>query len=301
MCYVGQDEIYQKGSESIEKFLRISMNKKQVERVSKYYGAAIGEISLAEQKVALPQVEKVEETVYCMLDGSMIYTRVADWKEVKLGRIFKSKALYSLSPSRNWIKDSIYVGHVGKHDEFLEKLSYYTDQYDKRLVFVCDGATWIWNWVVANYPKAVQILDYYHAIQHLSQFAVLFFKKEQTKSDWIEKQKKLLWESKVEQVIENIEKLSTHSQKTKEEQRKLINYYTKNSERMRYGEFKKKGYLIGSGPIESAHRTVIQKRMKLSGQRWTIQGAQNILDLRTANLNDNWGQVIDLIDGKIAA
>ena len=133
------------------------MNKKQVERVSKYYGAAIGAVSLAEQKVALPQIEKQGEIVYCMLDGSMIYTRIEDWKEVKLGRLFKSKALYSLSQSRNWIKDSIYVGHLGKHDEFIEKLSYYTDQYDKHLVFVCDGATWIWNWIVANYPKAIQI------------------------------------------------------------------------------------------------------------------------------------------------
>lgn len=301
MCYVGQADIYEKGSEDIEKFLRISMNKKQVERVSKYYGLEIGKLNIKDQETDLPIVEEKGETVYAMMDGSMIFTRKEEWKETKLGRLFKSKSLYSLSENRNWIKDSIYVGHIGKHDKFLEKLQFYTDQYDNDLVFVCDGATWIWNWIMANYPKAIQILDYYHAVQHLLVFANSYFKEKQKKEEWVEKQKDLLWEDKVEQIIKQIEELKPSSKKSKEEQRKLINYYTKNKERMQYGSFRKKGLLVGSGPIESANRTVIQKRMKLSGQRWTIEGGQNILDLRIAHLNGNWNKIIQLIDGKLAA
>ena len=70
---------------------------------------------------------------------------------------------------------------------------------------------------------------------------------------------------------------------------------------MGYSSFRKKGLLVGSGPVESANRTVIQKRMKLSGQRWTIDGVQNILDLRIAHLNGIWDKIIQLIDGKLVA
>jgi len=301
LCYVGQADVFEQGSKEIEKFLRVPMNKKQVERVSKHYGAALEFLCIKEQEQRLPEVEEKGEVVYAMIDGSMIFTRTDEWKEVKLGRIFKSKALYLLSNKRNWIKDSLYVGHVGKHDEFLKKLEPYTDSFDEDLVFVCDGAPWIWNWIVANYPKASQILDYYHALQHLLAFALIFFKSREAKEDWIEQQETLLWEDKVEQVINNIEILEVKSSKAIKSKNKLINYFNNNKERMRYGSFKQKGLLVGSGPIESAHKTVIQKRLKLSGQRWTMQGAQNILDLRTTNLSDNWHKVVKLVDGKKAA
>lgn len=277
------------------------MNKKQLERVSKHYGSEIVKVDNVAKQTHLPKVEEKGETVYAMMDGSMLLTRKEAWKEVKLGRIFKSKSLYSLGNNRNWIRDSIYVGHIGKHDEFLDKFQFYTDQYDDDLVFVCDGATWIWNWIMSNYPKAIQILDYYHAVEHLLLFAKLVFKEKQKKEEWVERQKNLLWKDGVEQIIEQVEGLKPRNKKAREEQRKLINYYTKNKERMRYGSFRKKGLLVGSGPIESANRTVIQKRMKLSGQRWTIEGAQDILDLRITYLNGNWDKVIQLIDGKLAA
>jgi hypothetical protein len=62
----------------------------------------------------------------------------------------------------------------------------------------------------------------------------------------------------------------------------LLTYYQNNQHRMKYGTFKEKGYLIGSSPIEAAHRNVIQQRLKLSGQRWTIQGAQQVANLRVS-------------------
>ncbi|MEM6964434.1 MAG: hypothetical protein AAF573_06690 [Bacteroidota bacterium] len=269
LCYVGQSDVFEQGSKDLEKLLRIPMNKKQVERVSKHYGGVLEKLTIKEEEQKLPKVEEQGEIVYAMIDGSMIFTRIEEWKEAKLGRLFKSKALHILSNTRNWIKDSVYIGHVGKHVDFLKKFELYTDQYDEDLVFVCDGAPWIWNWIVANYPKAIQILDYYHALQHLLAFALIFFKSAMAKDKWVEQQKALLWADKVEQVIENVEVLQVKSTKAKESKRKLVNYFNNNKERMRYGTFKSKGLLVGSGPIEAAHRTVIQKRLKLSGQRWT--------------------------------
>ena len=76
----------------------------------------------------------------------------------------------------------------------------------------------------------------------------------------------------------------------------LINYYTNNAYRMNYKWYKNVGAdLIGSGAIESAHRTIIQKRMKQSGQRWSNKGAQNMLNLKVLSMNKQWDKVMALI------
>jgi hypothetical protein len=82
--------------------------------------------------------------------------------------------------------------------------------------------------------------------------------------------------------------------KTELQKNKLINYYVKNKKRMSYGIFLKRGFLISSGAIESAHRIVLQQRMKLSGQRWTKKGFQQIANIRAIKKSDDWDRVIDL-------
>lgn len=121
-------------------------------------------------------------------------------------------------------------------------------------------------------PKAVSILDYYQASEHLHKFASNYFKNDKEAGDiWVASQEALLKESRVEEVIKNIEALPNHKRK---EGKILIEYYTKNKKRMDYKYYKTIGVgIYGSGAIESAHRTVIQKRMKQSGQRWTMEGA----------------------------
>jgi len=305
---MGQSEIYEQASEKLEKLLRIEMNKKQVERVSKYHGDQISSYIQQESKNKLPQCTQEGEQVYAMMDGSMILTRKAEeseetagWKEVKLARLFSSKSMYNVNKNRNWIKDSFYVSHLGKHSDFLDKLSPYTDSYDNDLIFINDGATWIWNWIESNYPSAVHILDYYHAVEHLSKFVNSYFRGTDKKNAWKDQQIDLLWEDRIQEVINNIASLKCCSKSQKTAQQKLLTYYQNNQGRMLYGSYRKKGYLVGSAPIEAAHRTVIQKRMKLSGQRWTKEGAQNILDLRTTFLNGQWDIVIQSVKGKLAA
>lgn len=105
-------------------------------------------------------------------------------------------------------------------------------------------------------------------------------------------QKELLLKSQVLEVIKNIKVLAKGNN---EEAEKLIAYYQANADRMDYQQYKQMGCgIIGSGAIESAHRTVIQKRMKLSGQRWSKQGAQNMLNLRVMNKNQQWSKIIEM-------
>ncbi|MDR1896312.1 MAG: hypothetical protein LBR10_05935, partial [Prevotellaceae bacterium] len=110
--------------------------------------------------------------------------------------------------------------------------------------------------------------------------------------EWFKRQKVLLYESEVEQVIENI-RASTANERDKDT---LINYYQNNIDRMDYKKYRSIGCgIIGSGSIESDLRTVIQKRMKLSGQHWSKTGAQNMLRLRVIAMNRQWHKVIEIL------
>ena len=98
-------------------------------------------------------------------------------------------------------------------------------------------------------------------------------------------------EGKTETVIRNIKRIGKGSEKASQ----LINYYRTNKTRMSYQNYRKMGCgIIGSGAIESAHRTVVQKRMKQSGQRWTRRGAQNMLNLRVVRKNNDWNKIVKL-------
>ena len=83
---------------------------------------------------------------------------------------------------------------------------------------------------------------------------------------------------------------------------KILSYYRNNQGRMLYGSYRRRGLLIGSGPIEAAHRNVIQHRLKRAGQRWTEQGVQRLANLRVLRKSDRWDNVVELAKArKLAA
>jgi hypothetical protein len=107
-----------------------------------------------------------------------------------------------------------------------------------------------------------------------------------------------LLKGEVKTVISNIKRIGSNSEKAAQ----LINYYHTNENRMNYQDYVKIGCgIIGSGAIESAHRTLVQKRMKQSGQRWSWKGAQNMLNLRVVRKNNDWNKVIELTKARLNA
>jgi hypothetical protein len=233
--------------------------------------------------------------VYSMVDGSMIFTREGGWKEVKLGRVFEQRDHLAIdSKGRNWIKNSQYVAHLGDLRGFLDKMETVIPTQSE-LVFIADGAKWIWNWIESIYPEAVQILDFYHAKEHACEFAALQFKEEQARNQWIDQAQDWLMDDQLDLLIEEINQLKPINQLAAKAREKLLGYYWNHYHRMQYQSFQEKGLLIGSGPIESAHRTVIQKRLKRSGQRWIRANAQKVCNLRVANLSNKWKLMIDLV------
>jgi hypothetical protein len=274
MVYAGVSDVYGESEAFFETLLRVSVSTSQVYRVTVDAGEALCEEALYEGK----KYKYASEKVYGMVDGSMIFTDIG-WKEVKVGRVFSSQALIRQGSEatipRFEVQQSDYCACQDTNEVFKPKFESLLAQVSaEQLVLINDGCTWIGQWLQNKYPKATHILDYYHAVEHLAQATQNVLKP----SDWLEKQKDLLKESRLDDVIDNILKMKQLDKNVKD---KLIQYYENNRYRMDYATYLAKGLCIGSGAIEAAHRTLIQKRMKLSGQRWGT-GTDAMIKLRVA-------------------
>lgn len=198
----------------------------------------------------------------------MMLTREEGWKEVKLGRIFKSDMISDNRSEGQKIKESTYVCQLGRLDDFIPLMEVELKKYmglDSRLVFVTDGAPWIRNWINATYPRATQILDFYHAVEHLGKLGD-HIKSERPK-DWVKRYADQLLKEGGNSVIRSLRKMPMKDSEAVQRKEQVIKYFELSAYRMNYPKYDKQGNSIGSGAIESAHRTVIQKRLKLAGQR----------------------------------
>jgi hypothetical protein len=293
MTYAGHLDSYEKSNEVLSRFLSVNVSSTQVYRVSNWVSDGLQEVEETATRI-LPPVSE-EEVLYVGVDGSMVSTREEGWKEVKLARLFKSSDCLNPNTESAFLTQSQYAACLGSSKEFCRKVEDVLDAYGslkKRPVFLTDGATWIKNRIEDSYSDSTAILDCYHACEHLHAFAEICFKDLKFREKWFKEQKNLLYESGVERVIENI--MDTDA--SIREKEKLTNYYQSNISRMDYRKYRTIGCgIIGSGSIESAHRTVIQKRMKLSGQHWSMTGSKNMLRLRVISMNKQWHKVIDMI------
>jgi hypothetical protein len=296
MVYAGHLDCYAKCEDILEKYTFVKVNPAQIYRVTDHVSDSLKAEDVRVERTLQPLSE--EDVLYVEIDGSMIHTRKNDepWKEVKLGRLFRDVDCLNPNSNSSCLSDSQYVGHFGSSKDFCKKIGGIIDSYGDlkdRLVFINDGASWIREWITDNYPLAVSILDYYHATEYLYEFAEKAFPDAPLeKEKWCEEQKTLLLDSNVEEVLDNISRAKVNEK----DKKRITTYYQNNKERMRYKRYRKIGCgIIGSGAIESAHKTVIQKRMKQSGQRWSINGARNMLRLRVISMNKQWAKVIDIL------
>ena len=145
------------------------------------------------------------------------------------------------------------------------------------------------------FPKSIHILDWYHACEHLHDCAKEVFGETNQRriQAWVLPLKKLLYEGCIEELCD---RLLFEAQKYNKRQtpiRKLYNYYHSRKEKMRYEKFRRKGYCIGSGAVESANKYLVQARLKQAGMKWTQRGAQAILMLRQKVYEKKWSNVWD--------
>ena len=152
------------------------------------------------------------------------------------------------------------------------------------LVFLGDGAPWIWNLVSYYYPHATQIVDWYHAEEHLEKVASAAFADHARRTLWLEEVPQALWEGNVEAVLSACQTLAP----TCVQAAQAVTYFTNNQERMRYADFRAAGYMIGSGTIESGCKQIVTQRLKLPGAQWEVAGAVHTAKARAAWLSGHW-------------
>jgi len=157
----------------------------------------------------------------------------------------------------------------------------------RELVFVCDGAAWIWNLITTHYSQAVQIVDWYHAADRLHRVAHAAFGPGEARERWLERTTTDLWGGRVTEVIHACADLEVRCAEAHDAR----TYFTNNQTRMRYPEYRQAGYLIGSGTVESSCKQIVTQRLKCSGAQWLVPGAIDTAKARAAWLSGDWTPV----------
>jgi hypothetical protein len=223
------------------------------------------------------------------------------YREVKVGAVFEA----TRGPERSGLAPGVFVDQAGpKHyvarrgkAEDFGKLLYalavkYGLQRAHQLVVLGDGAAWIWRLVADHFPGAVQIVDIWHAREHVWKVArAVFGPHTPEASAWADHACNLLVEGKIEDLVEELVVLPPlppepgTSRSVPDIER---DYFISNAARMRYPAFRAQGMHVGSGIAEAACKTVVSTRAKRTGMRWTPEGLDAVLAIRTAVLNDTY-------------
>lgn len=308
LALVGQAAPFDQGREQMRVLAGLPLTTKAVERTAE----AIGEdIAQREQKqihqalqIDLSQVPLGDPIpiLYVQMDGTGVpVTRAergqgkgegqpAHTREVKLGCVFTQTACDVEGYPIRDPDSTTFVGAIESAVEFGKRLflEAWNRGWDRahRKVVMGDGAEWIWNLAGLHFPGAIQIVDLYHARQHLWNVARLLRPGDElAQKRWMLRHQPKLDEGQIEKLVGYLRSLDTTSPQLQETIRKEADYFRRNARRMRYPEFRRQHLFVGSGVIEAGCKTVIGSRLKQSGMFWTVQGANAIIALRCCQLN----------------
>jgi hypothetical protein len=259
----------------------------------------IGVLYVEMDGTGVPVVKKETVGRQGKTEGQPAHTR-----EVKLGCVFTQTTWDQEGYPIRDPDSTTYTGGIESAEEFGRRL--YAQAYGRgwsralQKVVMGDGAEWIWNLVALHFPDALQIVDLYHARQHLWEVARrLFPNKEGQQKAWMKiHQKRLLDRGKIEKLVAALRSMASDNPEVAEKIRAEANYFERNAERMRYPKFRRQHLFVGSGVIEAGCKTVVASRLKRSGMFWTVRGANAILALRCCHLN---GEFEDYWEARRAA
>ena len=215
------------------------------------------------------------------------------FREVKTGVLLLPSERVETSPGRRSVVRRFLVTCLGDADAIFARLYAQLRELgwvgaDTVVVIVGDGAEWIWN-RVPRFVRRCEILDFWHALEHAWKFAQLRYGEGSSQADrWVHAMAEDLRAGKVQEVIAGLQRMRPKTPELRESLEALIHYYSENAGRMRYDEYLRLGYGIGSGAVESAHKQVVHARFRQAGMRWSEAGARRLLALRLLLLNDNW-------------
>ncbi|HUK66303.1 MAG TPA: ISKra4 family transposase [Anaeromyxobacteraceae bacterium] len=235
--------------------------------------------------------QKAAEVLVVEVDGSMLPIRGEEpWKEAKVGVTYRHDTAGN-EPISGTSRYVAVVNGLGEFAPVLEDLLEVENIDDVgKVVWLGDGA--VCNWSLADQlcPDAVQILDWHHAVEHAMDCGkVLLGEDSPLLPLWQRRAEELLAtgdpEALISEVMDCLELIEPRKRDTRERLQALedlVRYYRSNARRMKYRLYREDRLPIGSGAVESAHRHVLQTRMKRAGQHWAIKNARRMARLRAA-------------------
>jgi len=237
------------------------------------------------------------QRLYGALDAAKVHIRAEKehpWRDLKVGAWFTTSAEPPQSPDDDWeiqATDISYYCDIQEAQQFGE-LVWATGcqrhaELAQELIFLGDGADWIWRLVQEHYPEAVQIVDWFHATEYIAPVANAAFDDEDRRQAWIKQLRTDLWTGHLDAVIAAFDRLMNHSSAS-EPATKAVTYFTNNRHRMNYPEYRAKGYQIGSGTIESGCKQIVSQRLKVAGAIWDHDNAIKTAKARAALLSHQW-------------
>lgn len=312
MALVGSETSFDRGREQLELLAGLKVTAKAVERQAEAIGADIAareqeQIRRAKQ-LELPEVcAPAVPVLYIEMDGTgipvvkaetegrqgKIEGQPAHTREVKLGCVFTQTRLDQQGHPVRDEESTSYVAAIETAEVF--GLRIYTEAWRrgwsraKKKVVIGDGAVWIWNLADQHFPGAIQIVDLYHARQHLWELsAKLFPTDERTRKRWTACRLKQLEAGKIEALVKTLDGIRPQSPELAKLVSNETDYFARNTERMRYPSFRAQGLFVGSGVVEAGCKQVIGSRLKRSGMFWTVRGANAIIALRCCRLSGSF-------------
>jgi hypothetical protein len=223
------------------------------------------------------------------MDGGMVNLRDEGWKEFKVGVIFDVEQRLERDERSGELVERAhgvnmaYTAVLGAVEHFAPALWRVAVAHHVPMAadssVSADGAEWIWNVVADYFPDSVQIIDWYHATQHLASAAQALFPQDAKQAQtWFIDRCEDLFQGHIARIITPLEQQGLSDE---------AHYFRVHQRRMPYQEFQEQGYPIGSGTVESA---VKQFKVRLTGpgMRWSRPGAERILVIRAAVLQGNF-------------
>ena len=311
LAAVGSELSFAQGRDQIKLLADLEVTAKACERIAE----SIGEDIEARQQQDIRRAKQLSLPIvagppipylYVQMDGTqtpMVKSEVegragrtpgqpARTRECKLGAVFTQTGVDAKGRPVRDEESTTYVGAIETAELF--GLRIYTEAWNRGWdratirVIMGDGSHWIWNIADQHFPGAIQIVDLYHAREHLWDLARLLFPGDlPAQKRWI--MRKLYWleNGKIEALVKALRKLANSNSNPElvKAIRLEAEYFECNRDRMQYPEFRKKNLFVGSGVIEAGCKTVIGSRLKRSGMFWTVRGANAIISLRCCCLS----------------
>jgi hypothetical protein len=310
MTRLGTEMPFERVPEVLSFFTQVYIGEETVRAVSERAGAVLQE--LAEAEVAQIEGGQWSERVGAPVqqvsaDGAMVHLVKEGWVEVKTLAIGKVEVTLG---GEVHARDVSYFSRLDTAEEFRRlakgELCRRGTFAAERVCVVVDGAEWLQKFVDWHVPKAVRILDFPHAAEHVSLASQAVFGPGTVEaSEWLGKWLHELRHGDPNRVLAALRDLpawgSTDPAAAAKTRDEVVAYLEKRRTQIAYAEFVTAGYPIGSGMVESANKLVVEARLKGSGMHWARANVNPMLALRTAACSGRWKHVWPLIWQQLCA